>query len=110
MSYVHAYTCAAPPPTVTVTTSEPVYHGAAHTISCVSSYNLSVVDTPVTYSWTGPTGDDLVSSDIHFISSGPSGSTLTLSPVDQPSVSNGNYICTVEPLLAATPEEQPTSL
>ena len=61
----------------------------------MSSYDLSVVNTPVTYSWTGPTGVDLVSNNITLISSGSSGSTLTLTPVDQPSVSSGNYTCSV---------------
>ena len=86
---------AVPPPTVTVTMSQLVYHGTTHTLNCVSSYDLSVVNTPVTYSWTGPTGVDLVSNNITLISSGSSGSTLTLTPVDQPSVSSGNYTCSV---------------
>ena len=87
-----------PPPTVTVTTSEPVYHGTSHTLSCTASYDVSLVDTPVSlvfhWSRTGPEGP-LVSSALTVISSGSSGSTLRLSPVDHPSVSSGDYTCTV---------------
>ena len=86
----------AAPPTVTVTTSEPVYHGTHHTLSCTASYNVSLVDTPVSlvFDWTGPEGP-LVSDALTVISSGSSGSTLRLSPVDHSSVSSGDYTCTV---------------
>ena len=85
-----------PPPTVSVTSSELVYHGTNHTLSCTASYDMSVVDTPVSlvFTWTGP-GGPLFNNAITMISSGSSESTLHLSPVDRPSVSSGDYTCTV---------------
>ena len=82
-----------PPLIVTVTMTELVYQGTNHTLYCTASYDMSLVDTPVTlvFTWTGPGGTAIVSNTITVISSSPSGSTLSLSPVDQPSVSSGNY-------------------
>ncbi|XP_064386138.1 mucin-2-like isoform X3 [Halichondria panicea] len=81
-----ALTVDIPPPTVSVSSPTPVYHGTNHTLSCNAGYDTSVVTTAVTldYSWTGP----------NLIASSDS-AALTLSPVDLPAQSSGDYTCTV---------------
>ncbi|XP_064386134.1 mucin-2-like isoform X4 [Halichondria panicea] len=81
------------PPTVSVSSPTPVYHGTSHTLSCNAGYDTSVVTTAVTldYSWTGP----------NLIASSDS-AALTLSPVDLPAQSSGDYTCTVSVIPAVS--------
>ncbi len=78
---------------MSVSSPTPVYHGTSHTLSCNAGYDTSVVTTAVTldYSWTGP----------NLIASSDS-AALTLSPVDLPAQSSGDYTCTVSVIPAVS--------
>ena len=60
----------------------------------MASYDSTLVDSPITleFSWAIPEG---VSNETTLIFSSSSESTLTLSPVDQPLMSSGEYTCIV---------------
>ncbi len=92
-----------------VSSSTPVYHGTNHNITCQASYD-NILSVPVTmiYSWTGPNGPLL---DSEGVTLSQNNSLLTLSPVDRPQLSSGDYTCTVtvQPVNSAFINQSSTS-
>ena len=86
----------ATPPTVVLTTPSPVYHGTTHTLSCTASYDTNLIDTTPVLNFAWALDDiTVIMGAITMINTLDTSSSLILSPVNTPSLTSGDYSCTV---------------
>ncbi len=73
-----------------------MYHGTIHTLTCIVTYDSVLVDSTPVFSFVWTLNGTTVTEDaITVITTINTDSVLGLSPVNHPSMSSGDYACTV---------------